>query len=169
MLIIFVLCLATKDIPAEGTMFASPTFKFLDFLLGIPLVHDLLFGVYRQQIVQKAQKMGLDWTGFMETQLASLPALKAKAAAIANPAVTIPEYYYAPIHAYRDGNLCWESAMEEDLWSKLMIAPLYNNALDGDVRMRAQWLKITARVLQGRPQLATDLGCGTGNVPWFCS
>lgn len=43
------------------------------------------------------------------------------------------------------GNLCWESAMEEDLWSKLMIAPLYNNALDGDVQMRQQWLAITNR------------------------
>jgi hypothetical protein len=35
--------------------------------------------------------------------------------------------------------------MEEDLWSKLMIAPLYNNALDGDVQMRQQWLTITNR------------------------
>lgn len=24
----------------------------------------------------------------------------------------IPEYYFAPIHAYADGNLCWDSAME---------------------------------------------------------
>lgn len=143
-------------------MFASPAFKFLDFLFGIPIVHDLLFGVYRQQVVQKSEKMGLDWTGFMNNQLAALPSLKAKAEAITNPAVTIPDYYYAPIHAYRDGNLCWESAMEEDLWSKLMIAPLYNNALDGDVQMRQQWLRITARALKGRPQFATDLGCGTG-------
>ena len=46
---------------------------------------------------------------------------------------------------YFTGNLCWESALEEDLWSKLMIAPLYNNALDGDVQMRQQWLTITNR------------------------
>ena len=38
--------------------------------------------------------------------------------------------------------MCWESAMEEDLWSKLMIAPLYNNALDGDVQMRGAALLI---------------------------
>ena len=64
--------------------------------------------------------------------------------------------------AYKDGNLCWESAMEEDLWSKLMIAPLYNNALDGDVQMRQQWLSITDRAIKPNPQFATDLGCGTG-------
>lgn len=30
-------------------------------------------------------------------------------------ALDIPEYYYAPIHAYADGNLCWDSAMEVTL------------------------------------------------------
>jgi len=143
-------------------MFQNPIFKTLDFLLGIPLIHDMLFGVYRKQIVEKSEKMGLDWTGFMDEQLESLPDLEKKAKAMSNPNVKIPDYYYAPIHAYRDGNLCWESAMEEDLWSKLMIAPLYDNALDGDVQMRQQWLKITSRVVTGKPKLATDLGCGTG-------
>jgi len=42
-----------------------------------------------------------------------------------------------------------------------MIAPLYNNALDGDVQMRANWLSITNRVVDS-PKMATDLGCGTG-------
>ena len=70
----------------------------------------------------------------MDEQWASLDRLKGRAEAIRDPSVVVPEYYYAPIHAYKEGNLCWESAMEEDLWSKLMIAPLYNNALDGDVQ-----------------------------------
>lgn len=29
-----------------------------------------------------------------------------------------------------------------------MIAPLYNNALDGDVQMRQQWLSITNRYVR---------------------
>jgi len=121
-----------------------------------------MFGVYRKQIVEKSEKMGLPWTEFMDEQWASLPDLQAKADALTNPAIKIPDYYFAPIHAYKDGNLCWESAMEEDLWSKLMIAPLYNNALDGDVQMRQKWLGITQRALKYDPVTATDLGCGTG-------
>ena len=118
-----------------------------------------------------------------DEQWESLPDLQQKASALANPQTKIPDYYYAPIHAYKDGNLCWESAMEEDLWSKLMIAPLYNNgtqssyiityllnyimipihvALDGDVQMRQKWLAITGNVVKPNPQFATDLGCGTG-------
>lgn len=145
----------------EGAMFNTPAFKFFDFMFGIPIIHDIMFGVYRKQIVEKSEKMGLPWTAFMDEQWAALDRLKARAEAITDPSVVVPEYYYAPIHAYKDGNLCWESAMEEDLWSKLMIAPLYNNALDGDVQMRANWLSITDRVVEN-PQTATDLGCGTG-------
>jgi ubiquinone/menaquinone biosynthesis C-methylase UbiE len=151
-----------EAVPEEGTMFRSPVFKFLDFLLGIPIIHDVLFGVYREQVVEKAEKMGLDWRGFMKEQLDSMSSLQSAAKQLEDPKVVIPDYYYAPIHAYKDGNLCWESAMEEDLWSKLMIAPLYNNALDGDVQMRRQWLTITGRSIKGSPKTATDLGCGTG-------
>lgn len=35
-------------------MFDSPTFKILDFLFGIPIIHDIMFGVYRKQIVEKS-------------------------------------------------------------------------------------------------------------------
>lgn len=143
-------------------MFNNPTFKVLDFLLGIPIIHDVLFGVYRKQIVEKSEKMGLAWTEFMNEQWDQLPELRSLADELTDPNLKIPDYYYAPIHAYKDGNLCWESAMEEDLWSKLMIAPLYNNALDGDVQMRQKWLSITARAIKANPQFATDLGCGTG-------
>jgi hypothetical protein len=48
-----------------------------------------------------------------------LPQLRHKADELLDPTLTIPSYYYAPIHAYKDGNLCWESALEEDLWSKV--------------------------------------------------
>ena len=44
----------TETVPAEGTMFQSPTFKILDFLFGIPIIHDIMFGVYRKQIVEKS-------------------------------------------------------------------------------------------------------------------
>lgn len=143
-------------------MFNSPAFQVLDFLFGIPIVHDILFGVYRKQIVEKSEKLGLPWTDFMTDQWENLPNLRKMAEELENPNTRIPDYYYAPIHAYKDGNLCWESAMEEDLWSKLMIAPLYNNALDGDVQMRQKWLSITNAAVEEPIKYATDLGCGTG-------
>jgi hypothetical protein len=145
-------------------MFKSPAFKLFDYMFGIPVVHDVLFGVYRKQIVEKSEKMGLAWTDIMLEQWEALPRLSSLAAKLADPTLKIPDYYFAPIHAYKEGNLCWDSALEEDLWSKMMIAPLYDNALDGDIVMRRKWLEITGRVVTGHPTDATDLGCGTGTI-----
>ena len=152
----------TQDKPAEGTMMQTPAFKILDFLISIPIIKDVMFSVYRKQVVDKAEKMGLAWTNIMNEMWANIGNLKKLAKSMEDPNVVIPDYYYAPIHAYDEGNLCWESALEEDLWSKLMIAPLYNNALDGDVQMRQKWLDITETAVTGKPKNAVDLGCGTG-------
>jgi hypothetical protein len=96
---------ASMDIavPEEGTMMNSPAFRVLDFLFNIPIVHDLMFGIYRKQIVDKAEKMGLAWTDFMDDQWDNLAGLKAIAKRMENPDVVVPDYYYAPIHAYKDG------------------------------------------------------------------
>jgi len=31
---------------------------------------------------------------------------------VQNPNLTYPDYYTQPFHAYRDGNLCWEAALQ---------------------------------------------------------
>ena len=161
---------STDIIPAEGTMFQSPTFKILDFLFGIPIIHDVMFGVYRKQIVEKSgnhflfspvgqlwgtqlvqdvylliatmclralistwrllwrttlfsielsEKMGLAWTAFMDEQWEALPQLREMAENIKDPNLKIPEYYYAPIHAYKDGKLrtWYESLAREQSFS----------------------------------------------------
>ena len=58
-----------ENVPEEGTMFNSVPFKVIDFIMSIPVIHDVMFGVYRKQIVQKAEKMGLEWTEFMDEQV----------------------------------------------------------------------------------------------------
>ena len=60
------------NVAAEGTMFNSAPFKIINFIMSIPVVHDIMFGVYRKQIVQKAEKMGLEWTEFMDEQVSEI-------------------------------------------------------------------------------------------------
>ena len=64
------------NVAAEGTMFNSGSFKIINFIMSIPVVHDVMFGVYRKQIVQKAEKMGLEWTEFMDEQVITLHYIK---------------------------------------------------------------------------------------------
>lgn len=49
------------------------------------------------------EKMGLAWTAFMAEQWEALPQLRVMADNIKDPNLKIPDYYYAPIHAYKDG------------------------------------------------------------------
>lgn len=42
----------------------------------------------------------------MDEQWDGLPGLREMAEKIRDPAVEIPAYYYAPIHAYKDGTYC---------------------------------------------------------------
>jgi hypothetical protein len=51
------------------------------------------------------EKMGLAWTSFMDEQWDQLPELRQMADDIKDPNLKIPDYYYAPIHAYKDGML----------------------------------------------------------------
>ncbi|KAG5181280.1 S-adenosyl-L-methionine-dependent methyltransferase [Tribonema minus] len=147
--------------PDGGKVMDTWQFKLLDQLFSFPLFNAALFGVYRKQMVTKAEGMGIPWTAFLADLKAKMAQLRATQARMTDAAVVIPDYYYAPIHAYADGNLCWDSAMEEDLWSKLMIAPLFDNSVHGDVLMRRDWLD-AARRHTGDVREIIDLGCGTG-------
>jgi len=140
----------------------STAYKVLDFLFQIPLFNAILFGVFRKQSVEKAEKMGIRWTGMIKDLTDRKDSLVEKYDQLMDKNLKIPDYYFAPIHAYPEGNLCWESAMEEDLWSKLMIAPLFNGATNGDEQMRAVWLEAAGANLKQTPQKALDMGCGTG-------
>ena len=51
----------------------------------------------------------------MDEQWEALPQLREMAENIKDPNLKIPEYYYAPIHAYKDGKL---SARYENLFMK---------------------------------------------------
>lgn len=75
----------------------TPAFKILDFLISIPIIKDVMFSVYRKQVVDKAEKMGLAWTNIMNEMWANIGNLKKLAKSMEDPNVVIPDYYYAPI------------------------------------------------------------------------
>ncbi|CAM9357823.1 unnamed protein product [Heterosigma akashiwo] len=144
-------------------------YKIFDAMMNVPLFHDILFGVYRSQSVEKAEKMGIAWKQTLKELDDADAELKQMQTDLTDPKLTIPDYYYAPIHAYADGNLCWDSAKEEDLWSKLMIAPLFNGRTDGDVKMRQNWIdNVDAVFKENKPRKVMDQGCGTGLSMYMC-
>ena len=79
--------------------------------------------------------------------------------------LSVPEYYKQPFHAYEEGNLCWDAALEGEIASRAVGArnfPAYG--ADGELAFRGAFEEalqdIGAKVPDGG--LVVDLGCGTG-------
>lgn len=141
---------------------ATSAFKLCDLLLNLPLMHEVLFGLYRLQTKLTAKRIGVPWNESIKAFRQNLPKLEEYRQLITSQCLTIPEYYFVTTHAYKAGNLCWESAMEEDLWSMLIMAPLYNGNQKGHMLMREEWLNTCAEYVDYPVETITDLGCGTG-------
>lgn len=64
----------------------------------------------RQVLIKTAEKNGIPWR--QTCQDLDIPEVKDQLDQLTNPAVTYPDYYQVPFHAYSEGNLCWQAAFE---------------------------------------------------------
>lgn len=62
--------------------------------------------------VKRAEKIGVSWEGMVEEYKRHSEALQGDYEAVYRERVMTPDYYVKPFHAYKEGNLCWEAAME---------------------------------------------------------
>ena len=90
---------------------------FVNALLNSPLYTPIV-SMAKDTMIKTAASVGLDWKG------------KAKSLRLANPNWDIlideikaqkdqlfaaPSYYVAPFHGYKDGNLCIDAALEQEI------------------------------------------------------
>ncbi len=84
--------------------------QFVNLLIQTKPIYKVMKHQARQVIIKTAEKNGIPWRKNYE-RLAASPVhdyLKA----VTNPQVTYPDYYKVPFHAYDEGNLCWQAALE---------------------------------------------------------
>ena len=67
----------------------------------------------RRTLINTAEKNGVAWRDIAE-ELGNEPAVKQALAEIENKSVEYPEYYLQPFHAYAEGNLCWQAAVQAE-------------------------------------------------------
>ncbi len=84
-------------------------------------------------------------------------------AEICDRTLTYPDYYHTSFHAYEEGNLGWEAAMEVTVAAKAVHAHLWpeGDAL-GDIRLRQSYIDVLQEQLPQVPGTIVDLGCSTG-------
>ncbi|MGB7251948.1 MAG: methyltransferase domain-containing protein [Phormidesmis sp.] len=91
--------------------------------------------------------------------------------AIANPALTYPDYYTTSFHAYDEGNLGWLPAMEVDVAARAVHARIWPEGderagINGDASLRAGYHRVLKNILSetssDTPEHIIDLGASAG-------
>jgi len=134
----------------------------LDVALQSPLWKHVLVPQARQKIVQTAEENGIAWNECKKWLQQQEGPWQEN---VKYEATDIPEYYQKPFHAYQDGNLCWEAALEVEIASAAVGArnfPKYGQ--NGEEAFRDSFGVALDEIGATVPPRGTivDLGCGTG-------
>lgn len=144
----------------------------VEALFRFPPFFDMASKKARNMIVQRADALGLDWNTAMEELRAQ--DWEGRLKRVEDSQVTFPQYYTQPFHAYPQGNLCWEAALEATLASISVHAPVMDPTgktlqRDGDEQLRGNFgrrlMEILAEMDGGKVRPikdVVDLGCATG-------
>lgn len=112
-------------------------------------------------MIKRADSIGVPW-------MATVEALKqrdwqADFAAVQNSTLVYPDYYQTSFHAYDEGNLGWEPALEVEVAAYAVHARIWQEAAaEGDQRLRESYHACLQAQLPTAPTAIADLGCGVG-------
>ena len=123
----------------------------------------------RNMMIKRAESIGVYWLdevaqlrtrgGDMEFN----PVWEKERQGICDRTLTYPDYYLTSFHAYDEGNLGWEPALEATVAAKAVHARLWPEGdARGDIRLRQSYLDVLLDQLPQPPATIVDLGCSTG-------
>ncbi|KAG5176066.1 S-adenosyl-L-methionine-dependent methyltransferase [Tribonema minus] len=138
----------------------------LDKLFKFPPFFETAKNSARTKIVKRAALLGVDW----DARVDELQRIQYDALYSADVAAATPAYYKSPFHAYAEGNLCWQAALEVEPSAISVHANIYTEngefERDGDDKLRSTFLSRTLEILRDSgapaPKDIVDLGCSTG-------
>ena len=138
----------------------------LNIALTSPVWKYWLVPQARANIVKTAEANGIPWnTCYSWLQQQDGPWNDNNTLKLGN---NIPLYYQQPFHAYEDGNLCWEAAMEQELASRAVgVRNFPSYGKNGEDAFRDAFdITFTQQCGATTPlpndAIIVDLGCGTG-------
>lgn len=147
----------------------SLTSRLVNGILAIKPIANLAKNRARNMMIQRAETIGVYWrdevkrlrsrnqaTEFSSTWTEEL-------AQVTNPDLKYPDYYVCSFHAYEEGNLGWEPAMEVEVAAHAVHARIWKEGgAEGDARLRQSFHQVLTQSLLTPPQDILDLGCSVG-------
>ncbi|QQE66440.1 SAM-dependent methyltransferase [Leptolyngbya sp. BL0902] len=151
----------------------SLTSALVNQVLAIKPLWAVAKGRARAMMVKRAAAIGVSWEGRvaeLRTRQEGVsgsvdlsPQWQADLEAIQNPTLQYPDYYTTSFHAYDEGNLGWQPAMEVEVAAMAVHAKLWPGAgASGDAQLRQSYHNVLTAQLSQVPQSIVDLGCGVG-------
>ncbi|MEB3225072.1 MAG: class I SAM-dependent methyltransferase [Synechococcus sp.] len=115
----------------------------------------------RAMMIQRAEKLGVPWRDNVATL--KQRDWQADLAAVENLHLEYPAYYVTSFHAYDEGNLGWEPALEVESAAYSVHSTLFGEPdVTGDARLRDSYHQILRSQLNFAPKTIVDIGCSVG-------
>jgi len=127
----------------------------------------------RKMMVKRGESIGYSWSDEVDALKRAKEQLDAEYERLLDADLhsNYPSYYCVPFHAYDEGNLSWQAAMEAEPAAVTVHSPLYGDnpsdlRPDGDRMLRHRFHQEMVVMLKERggmtPERIVDIGCSTG-------
>lgn len=129
-------------------------------LLAIKPLANLAKHQARSMMIKRAEKIGVPWR--QRVQELQTRDWDVELAQVKDELLSYPEYYVRSFHAYEQGNLSWEAALEVEVAAYAVHAGIWKEAgKQGDAKLRQSYHKIVNEI-KTQPKDILDLGCSVG-------
>jgi ubiquinone/menaquinone biosynthesis C-methylase UbiE len=123
----------------------------------------------RNLIIERAESIGVAWREDVKelrsrgSAEALNPLWESELATITNPQVKYPAYYLTSFHAYEEGNMGWNPAMEVEVAAYSVHAKIFaETGRNGDRQLRQSFHEVLKERLPQDLGQIVDLGCSVG-------
>jgi ubiquinone/menaquinone biosynthesis C-methylase UbiE len=154
--------------PAQSSLGLAS--RLVNSVLAIKPLANLAKQRARNMMIQRAATIGVYWHEEVKNLRSRQgntefsPEWEAELAAVTNPDLVYPDYYVTSFHAYEEGNLGWEPAMEVEVAAYAVHSRVWGSQeiAEGDARLRQSYHDLLKQTLSTPPQRILDLGCSVG-------
>lgn len=124
----------------------------IETAFSIKPLYKIVSAKAREGIVGQGAKMGVDWAQQVTLYERQREALEKHYSTLLNVKVEMPQYYLQPFHAYEEGNLSWQCAMEVGsaaltVHSNIFTPNRQTLEIEGDDKLRTGFIRCVQEAL----------------------
>lgn len=147
----------------------SFTSQIVNGILAVKPLADLAKHQARTMMIKRAESIGVYWRQEVQALRSRnsgsvfSPDWERELAQIQADQLDYPDYYVTSFHAYEQGNLSWDAAMEVEVAAHAVHARIWQDAgAKGDAMLRQSFHTVLQQQIATPPQAILDLGCSVG-------